>query len=171
MTSPRTLYLRMAIGVLALVGLLVATYLALYETGLSGSLVCPNTGCEQVNESAYVNMFLIPIGVLGVIGYTLILAVILGWTTRRNLAGGVTSRPPAWAARVPWAFNILSRIPVGLVLVGLAGFGFLFSLFLTYLELFVILAICTWCMISAVLMTVLLALALWAWFAEREVSP
>jgi uncharacterized membrane protein len=157
----------MAIGVLALVGLLVALYLALYETGLSGSLVCPNTGCEQVNQSAYVNMLGIPIGVLGVIGYSLILGVDLGWTTRRRLAGGVVVHPPAWAAQSPWAYGVLSRIPVGLVLIALAGFGFLFSLFLTYLELFVILAICTWCVISAGLMTAILGLALWAWFAER----
>jgi uncharacterized membrane protein len=157
----------MAIGVLALVGLFVAIYLALYETGLSGSLVCPNTGCEEVNQSAYVTMFVIPIGVLGVIGYSLILAVTLGWTTRRQLVSDRNPRAPAWAQRVPWAYDVLSRIPVGLVLVGLSAFGFLFSLFLTYLELFVILAICTWCMISAGLMTAIFAVALWAWFAEK----
>jgi uncharacterized membrane protein len=158
----------MAIGVLALVGLLVAIYLALFETGLSGSLVCPNTGCAEVNQSAYVTMFVIPIGVLGVIGYSLILAVTLGWTKWRQLVGATNPRPPAWAQRVPWAYNILSHIPVGLVLVGLSAFGFLFSLFLTYLELFEIRAICTWCAISAGLMTVIFALSLWAWFAERD---
>jgi uncharacterized membrane protein len=171
MTTSRTLLLRMVLGVLSLLGLLVAVYLALYETGLSGSLVCPNTGCEEVNQSAYVGMFGIPIGVLGVIGYSIILIVELGWTTRRWVAGGVSRRPPDWARQMPWAYNVLSRIPVGLVLVGLAAFGFLFSLFLTYLELFVIRAICTWCVISAGLMTTILALALWAWFTEREVSP
>lgn len=167
MTTHRTLQLRMLIGALALVGLFVALYLALYETGLSGSLVCPNTGCEQVNQSVYVNMLGIPIGVLGVIGYSLILAVILGWATRRRLAGGLSPRPPAWSRQAPWAYSVLSRIPAGLLLIGLSGVGFLFSLFLTYLELFVILAICTWCVISAGLMTVIFALALWAWFTER----
>lgn len=171
MTTLRTLRLRMVIGVLVLLGLLVAIYLSLYETGLSGSLVCPDTGCAEVNQSAYVYMFGLPIGVLGVIGYTVILAVTLGWTTRRRLAGGVGKHAPAWSGRAPWAYNLLAQIPVGLVLVGLAGFGFLFSLFLTYLELFVILAVCTWCVISAVLMTAILALALWAWFAEWERAP
>ena len=38
----------------------------------------------------------------------------------------------------------------------LTGFGF--SVYLTYLELFVIDAICQWCVISAILMTVLFGL-------------
>jgi uncharacterized membrane protein len=44
---------------------------------------------------------------------------------------------------------------VSLVLVGLTGFGVVFSLWLTYLELFVIHAICQWCVISALLATAL----------------
>jgi uncharacterized membrane protein len=169
MTTPRTLQLRMLIGVLALAGLFVALYLALYETQLSSSLACPLGGqCETVNTSQYVNMFGIPIGVLGVIGYSIILAVDLGWTTRRRLAGDGSPRRPGWAQNVPWAYNILSRIPVSLALTGLAGFGFLFSMFLTYLEVFVIRALCTWCIISAGTMTVILGLAVAGWFTEQE---
>ena len=170
MTTPQTLRLRMVIGILALAGLFVALYLALYETQLSDSLACPLGGqqCETVNTSSYVNMVGIPIGVLGVIGYSLILVVDLGWTIRRRLAGDGSPRRPRWAQKTPWAYSILAAIPVGLVLIGLTGFGFLFSMFLTYLELFVIRAICTWCIISAGIMTVLLGLALAGWFAERE---
>jgi uncharacterized membrane protein len=145
----------MVIGVLALIGLLVAVYLALYENGLSHSLVCPNEGCDKVNTSEYVTLFSLGIAGaeislkvadLGVIGYTLILAVTLGWMTRRHL----------------------TRIPVGALLIGFSGFGFLFSLYLTYLELFKIHAICTWCVISAVLMTAIFGLALAAWPAEKR---
>jgi len=44
---------------------------------------------------------------------------------------------------------------------GLALGAFLYSVYLTYLELFVIYAICTWCVISAVLVTLILILATW----------
>ncbi len=146
MTTVSAFRLRMVIGVLALLGLLVAVYLALYETRLSESLICPDTGCERVNLSDYVYMFGVPIAVIGVGGYGLILAITLGYINRRQVAG----------------------LPVGLVLLGLAAFGFLFSLFLTYLELFEIRAICTWCMISAGLMTAIFILTVVAWLAERR---
>jgi len=45
------------------------------------------------------------------------------------------------------------------LLAGLASAGFLFTLYLTYLELFVIHAICRWCVGSAVIMTVIWVLA------------
>ena len=145
MTTPRALKLRMVIGVLALLGLLVAVYLALFELELSGSLVCPNSGCETVNQSDYVHMFGIPIAVLGVIGYTVILVVTLGWTTREYLVGQIAVR---------WA------------LLGMSVLGFAFSLFLTYLEAFKINAYCTWCLISAGLMTVIRGVSLALWPAE-----
>lgn len=172
MTTPRTLQLRMVIGVLALIGLLIAIYLGLYELQLSANLVCPLGGeCDKVNTSSYVFMFGLPIGVIGVIGYGLILLVDLGWITRRMLAGEREHRRPRWAVRSPGAYNLLSTIPVGLVLIGLSGFGFLFSLFLTYLELFQIRAICTWCMVSAAAMTLILGLSLAGWFTEKPAAP
>jgi uncharacterized membrane protein len=138
----------MIIGVLALVGLLVAIHLSINELNLSSNLAClgGGSGCDTVNQSEYVDMFGIPIGVIGIIGYMLILTITLGWMTKR----------------------LLGTIPVGLILIALSGFGFLFSLFLTYLELFEIEAICTWCVISAVLMTAIFVLSLLAWPAERE---
>ena len=182
MTTQRALYLRMAIGVLALLGLLVAIYLALYEVRLSNSLVCPNTGCEEVNQSDYVYMFGLPIGVIGVIGYSTVLGVTMAWMTRRRLAptepplkrhssaAGAGAGLPRRMGNV--ARHVLAAIPVSLVLVGLSGFGFLFSLFLSYLELFVIHAICTWCMISAVLMTFIFVLSMLAWlWGERLAQP
>lgn len=151
MTTPRTMHLRMIIGVLALLGLLVAIYLALYENGLSSSLVCPNEGCDQVNTSDYVTLFSlfgreIHVADVGVVGYLTILVITLVRMTRRTLAGA---------------------IPLGWVLIGLSAIGFLFSLYLTYLELFRIGALCTWCAVSALLMTAIFVLTLLAWPAER----
>lgn len=151
MTTPLAFRYRMVIGVLALLGLLVAIHLSLNELNISGNTAClgGGTGCDTVNESAYVDMLGIPVAVIGVIGYSAILIVTLGWMTRRELA----------------------QVPVGLILIALSGIGFLFSLFLTYLELFQIDAVCTWCMTSAALMTAIFVLSLLAWPAERRASP
>ncbi len=141
------LRLRMVIGGLALLGLLVASYLALFELRISGSLVCPLGGeCAQVNRSDYVNMLGIPVALVGVIGYSLILALTLAQMTRRQLWG----------------------IPIGPILIGLGGIGVAFSLFLTYLEVFVIRSICTWCAASALLMVGILGVSIAAWIGDRQ---
>jgi uncharacterized membrane protein len=145
-TTPRTLLFRLIIAGLALLGLLVAIYLSLYELQLSGSLLCPDKGCGDVNQSSYVFMFGIPIGLIGVIGYSTVLAGTLARMKRRFLFG----------------------IPVSLILVVLGAIGFLFSAFLTYLEFGPIGATCTWCMVSTALMTAIMVLAVLAWPAERE---
>lgn len=145
MTTPLALRLRMVITVLALLGLLVSTYLALYETKASSSLACPDSGCERVNKSPYVYMFGVPIAVIGMGGYGLLFLVGLGNLKEKRLLG----------------------VPVGLILLAMSGLGFLFSLFLTYLELFEIRAICTWCMVSFGLITASAILSAVAWFAER----
>ncbi len=172
MTTPLTFKLRMAMGVLALMGLLVAVYLAIFEIGylfrpdFAGEIVCPNQGCETVNRSSYVTMFGLPVAVYGVLGYLAILVVDLGWMTRREmvtLSGGNKRRAEAGALR-----RGLARVRVSHVLLGLTGFGFVVSLFLTYLELFRIRAICTWCMVSASLMTVLFGLAVAGLLSERR---
>lgn len=51
-------------------------------------------------------------------------------------------------------------VPIAQMLVGLAGWSVLFSAWLTYLELFVIHAICIWCVTSALLWVVILAVSL-----------
>lgn len=148
MTTERAFRLRMVIGVLALVGLLVAVYLSLFELGLDIQMVCPaessGLDCEGVNQSPYVYAFVIPVAVKGVIGYTAILAVTLGWMTR----------------------EYLGRLPVRLILLALAEYGFVFSLVLTYLEAFKIQAFCSWCLFSAALMTAIFGLVLAMWPAE-----
>jgi len=91
-------------------------------------------------------MFGVPIAVIGMGGYGLLFLVGLGNLKEKRLLG----------------------VRVGLVLLGMSGIGFLFSLFLTYLELFEIRAICTWCMISFGLITASTILSAIAWFAERR---
>ncbi len=128
-----------AIPVLTLIGCGVAAYLAYVETSQVSAVCGPVGDCNTVQQSAYARLFgVLPIGVLGLMGYVAILAV---WLVRRLSRG----RPADLAA---------------LALLGMTALGTLFSFYLTFLEPFVIGATCAWCLTSAMIMTLLLWLAL-----------
>ena len=120
-----------AMIVLTLIGLGIATYLTITYAS-GGAPVCTTGGCEQVENSEFSTFAGISVPVLGLIGYVMILISLL---------------VPGELAR----FATLCFV--------LIGFGF--SMYLTYLELFVIDAICQWCVGSAVVLTILLPLAIW----------
>jgi len=121
--------------VLALLGLGVAGYLAFVETQAVTAICGPVGDCNTVQSSPYAKLFgVLHIGVLGVIGYILILAAWL-WKRLRS--------------------DRLARY-ASLAIFGMAFFGTLFSLYLTYLEPFVIKAVCAWCLASAILITLLM---------------
>lgn len=136
-----TLWRLWAITVLALIGLGVAGYLT-YEKFTGGGLVClgGSQECEIVQNSPYSQIGPIPVATLGLVGYLIFLVV----TALQLRASSVESR----------------RVLAGLNF-GLALGAFLYSVYLTYLELFVIYAICTWCVISALVVTLILILATW----------
>jgi uncharacterized membrane protein len=123
--------LRLAAAVLAVAGIAVATYIAIAEGG-GGSPKClvGGHGCETVAQSHYSHLAGINVAVMGIVGYVVLLAA--------ALAPGDPGRFGGFFA-------------------ALIGVGF--SAYLTYLELFVIDAICQWCVASAVLMTLSLAIA------------
>ncbi len=127
--SERTL--RIASAVVALIGLGVATYIAIADSG-GGAPAClvGGGGCETVANSEYSHLLGINVALFGIVGYIGLIV----------------------AAAIPG-----DRGRFAALLLSLIGFGF--SAYLTYLELFDINAICQWCVASAVLMTVSLALA------------
>ncbi len=118
---------RQVIALLALVGFFVACYLWLHNIGVIGALKCGSGGCETVQASAYARIAGVPVAFFGVLGYAAIFAV------------AYAGLQPAWSAR---------RGPT-LLLAALAVAAVGFTGYLTYLELFVIHAICRWCMVSA----------------------
>ncbi len=122
---------RQAIAYLALVGFFVALYLWLHQIGVGGELKCGTGGCDTVQASRWAKQLGIPVALYGVVGYATILAVAL------------VGLRPAWLGR---------RGPT-LLLAALATGGVLFTAWLTYLELFVIHAVCRWCVASAVIIT------------------
>jgi uncharacterized membrane protein/thiol-disulfide isomerase/thioredoxin len=123
--------------VVACLGLVVAGYLAYVEIG-ENVAVCGAVGdCNTVQQSEYAELFgLVPIGLLGVFGYVMILAV---WAVSHYTGGWVDDAAQA-------------------IVLGAALFGTVFSIYLTFLEPFVIGATCAWCLTSAMLMILILCL-------------
>ncbi len=136
---------RQAIALLALIGCLVSLYLWLYKIGAIGTLQCGAGSCEYVQTSRYADFLGLPVALYGVAGYSVLFAV--------SLAG---LRPA----------NVARRGPT-LLLAVLASAGFGFTVYLTYIELFVLRAICRWCVASAVIMTVIWVVAGVAAFRKR----
>lgn len=124
---------RMVIAVLSLVGFFVCAYLVSHYYGLTGPLVCGVGDCGAVQASPYAKVGGIPLSLFGLAGYVLLLGT--------SFLGVQPGRRE-------------SRV-VGGVLLAAATFGVSVSGYLTYLEAAVIHAWCQWCVISAVLMTVI----------------
>lgn len=129
---------RMAIALLALAGLLISSYLTLYKLGYLGEIQCTIGGCETVQTSRWAVFLGLPVSAWGLGAYVTILALAIA---------GVQPR----FARARW---------VALALFALSGVGVVFSAWLTYLEAFVIHAWCQWCVISAILITLIFLLSL-----------
>lgn len=120
--------------VLSLLGMGVSAYLTWHRLAAT-SLWCGGVGsCDQVNASRFAQLLGIPVAYLGLAMYlTLLVLSLISWR-----AG---DRAPGW-------------IPT--VIFGLTLFGFFYSAYLTGIELFVLHAICVWCVTSAVIITLLL---------------
>ncbi len=139
-----------ATALLSLVGLFVAVYLWLYKIGVIGTLRCGTGGCEQVQASRYALLFGVPVALYGVCGFGVLLGV--------SLLG----LHPTFA----------NRRDVIAVLLGLSSVGILFVGYLTSLELFVIHAICRWCVTTAALITLIWVTSLVAYGRSRiEARP
>lgn len=123
--------LRIAIGVVALLGLAVATYLSVVRAEGDSPTCVIGGGCQTVQSSDYSELAGIPVAWLGIAAYVgLLVAAIL----------------PGQLGRALGLFTAV------------VSFGF--SAWLTYAELVLIDAICTWCVISAILVTLSLILTI-----------
>ena len=119
---------------LIVIGVGVAAYLSYVETQSVEAMCGPVGDCNTVQQSRYARLFdVLPVGVLGLLGYFGLLAA---WLTRR--------------------FIPKLEKPAAIGFWGMAFFAVIFSLYLTYLEPFVIKAVCIWCLTSAVIVTLLL---------------
>ena len=130
MNLPTEATLRRIIAFVAVLGIGVATYITIADSGGGApSCLAGGGGCETVANSSYSHIAGVNVAVFGIVGYVLLLLS---------------------------AFFVSDLARFGGFAVALGGFGF--SVYLTYLEIWKIEAICQWCVGSAVLMTILFAL-------------
>ena len=130
-----------AIFFLSLLGIVMAIYV-LQGFLRQAPIVCLNSGCEIVRKSPYSYLFGIPVPGYGLVGYTIlaILAFLRSASPKRN------------KQLLPW-------------IVGVATGGVAFIGWFTYMQLFVIRGVCTWCAVSAVNMVIIASIA---WIEYRN---
>jgi uncharacterized membrane protein len=132
--------LRLAACVLTLAGIGVAAYLTyVHYAGLQPFCAGGSHGCERVQSSSYASVGGLPVALLGLAGYVAIAVALVAPGERARLAA-----------------------------TALAVTGFGFSAYLTYLELFVIDAICQWCVASAVILTLLTVVTVWRLLVDDD---
>jgi uncharacterized membrane protein len=110
--------LRLALAVVTVAGIGVAGYLT-YAHYDEGALICTTGGCEQVQQSEYAELAGIPVALLGLLAWIGVLALIA------------------------WDSPLARALTAGVALVAAA-----FAVYLVVLQLFVIDAICFWCMVN-----------------------
>ena len=124
------------VPILSVIGLGVAIYLTFIETTNAKAVCGPVGDCNAVQASPFAKLFgVVPVGLLGAVGY---IGILIAWFLDRTGRGGRLA---------------------AVAIFGMALFGVLFSIYLTYIELFVIHAVCIWCLTSAVIMALVLTLS------------
>lgn len=129
--------------VVAILGLALAIYLS-YEYANPAPIGCTLTGCQDVRESIYSQLIGVDIPVWGAFFY----------------AGALILFSSTY-------YSKLSKIQLLPLIVLYTAFGFFFSMYLTYLEVFVIHALCQWCLLSAVFATILFGLSVY-WYRSSK---
>jgi uncharacterized membrane protein len=124
-----------ALMLLSLLGMADSGYLfwkhrrsTLLTTGTGGSNFCQAGGCDLVSQGKYAEVKGIPVAAFGIAGYLALLALSV-------MAAALGGRSLMWG------------------IVGISGIGVVVSAFLVYLQIAVIGAICSWCVLSAFTMT------------------
>jgi uncharacterized membrane protein len=128
----------MTTALLSLGGLFVAVYLYLYKIGRIGTLACGTGACETVQLSPYSRFLGLEVALYGVGGYATLLVLSL---VALQAPAGTATRVSRW-------------------LLGLSAAGVVFTVYLTYIELFVLHAICRWCVSSALIITAIFIVSL-----------
>ncbi len=121
---------------LTIIGLLVSIYMTIYKLTDNDSMCIGNSGCSAVNSSKYSEVNGIPVAGIGVIGYATILGIL-------------------WLERKPGFFKSNGTM----MLFGITLIGFLFTVWLIYVEIALIKALCPFCLTSQIVMTLIFILS------------
>ena len=144
---------RWLVPLLTIVGAGIAGYLSFVEATQTDAVCGPVGHCNEVQQSPYATLFgFFPVGLLGLIGFiAILLTQIIQYYSSEK-----------WRQQIATVFW------------GLTVVGVLFSIYLTFLEPFVIGASCLWCLSSAVIMTLLLWIstngAKHAWMQQQNAN-
>lgn len=139
----------MAVMALAFAGMLVTAYLTYQHYADPGGAFCnvnQYVSCDIVNQSVYAEIFGIPVAILGFLAYTTILVMAIS----------------AWKGWHPQPI-----IRFGTFFTGL---GLLFSLYLTYIEFFVLRALCIFCLTQQILIIIIFIIFFMSW-RKLSTSP
>ena len=129
---------RMIVATLSLAGIFVALYLLFYKLGIIGNLTCSIGSCETVNLSKWATFLGAPVAAWGVGFYIVMFALSL----------------------LSLQDRYVDSVGMSKTLTLVSASGVAFSAWLTYLELFVIHAICQWCVVSAIIVSIIFVFAL-----------
>jgi uncharacterized membrane protein len=121
---------------LTIIGLLVSVYMTIYKITSNDSMCIGSKDCSVVNASRYSEVYGIPVAVLGILGYAAILGVLLFEGKTGFLQQNGT-----------------------MVFFGLSLTGFLFTLYLIFVEVALIKAYCPFCIASQSAMTLIFILS------------
>ena len=121
---------------LVVIGLLVSAWMSIYKFTKNPNMCVGSGGCETVNNSRYSEINNIPVAVIGVGGYTALLAILF-----------LEQRPGFIQQNATMLFFALSLI------------GFFFTLYLIFVEIVLIKAYCPFCITSQVAMTLIFILS------------
>lgn len=131
-TSAYVLIIFLAFG-----GFLIARYIRHHKKNVQEALVCPlKANCDTVIHSDYSQIFGIPVEILGMVYYCFVAV--------------------SYGAIVIFPFLGLPLIASGLMLASV--FAFVFSIYLTFVQAFILKNWCTWCLISAVICAAIFAI-------------
>jgi len=121
---------------LTIIGLLVSIYMTIYKVTSNDSMCIGSKDCSVVNASKYSEVNGIPVAMVGMLGYAAILAVL-------------------WLEQKPGFFKSNGTM----ILFGLSLTGFLFTVWLIYVEVALLKALCPFCLTSQIAMTLIFILS------------
>ena len=121
---------------LVVLGLLVSVYMTVYKVTSNDNMCIGSGACKAVNESRYSVLNGVPVAAIGVAGYAALLGVLL-----------LERRPGFIKQNATMIFFALSLL------------GFLFTVYLVFVEIVLIKAFCPFCVTSQVAMTLIFILS------------
>lgn len=144
----RKMIRRWGVPILSALGMGISGYLWAIDITGDPALCLGSADCEVVSTSPYARIMGVPVALLGLGLYAILLVLSLA------------------PSRLPQPLPLYSFLAI----YGLSLAGVLFSAYLTYIEVFVLRAICPWCVASAVDLALIWILATWLSLKPTEIA-